>query len=131
MVNWFGIAAIVNRNFDKFVFLSLIQAILGHIPVAESSLQMDAAKMIHVADRVLKGMSEYFRCEQFPRKCFTAVQSTLILSKSVASRTWCDMTNFYRYLNVTEGDSAQLLDCGFSTITMLLRVKPQDIENVC
>lgn len=92
---------------------------------------MDSLKIFPIAERILKGMCEYFRCKQFTRNCFTAIQSSLLLFKSISLRTWCDMTSFYKHLDVTDEVTIRLKFLGFGTLSMLLQAKPDEIESVC
>lgn len=113
-----------------FWFYSLIQAALGQIPIVESSLQMDVMKMLGVADRVLKGMCEYFHCEQCNKNCYNAVHSTMILSKSVSVQVWCDLSNFYKHLKISSRSSNRLIQAGIRTVSELLNTDPGYIEAV-
>lgn len=92
---------------------------------------MDAMKMMRVADRILKGMMEYFRCEQFTKKCFTANRSAVVLSKSIGVRVWCDSANFYKCLGVSEEISNHFMRFGIRTVSTLLQTEPHVMENVC
>lgn len=108
----------------------MIQAILGQIPIVDSSLQMDAMKMLGVTDRVLKGMCEYFHCEQCNKNGYNAVYSAMILSKSVSVQAWCDLASFYKHLNISSYSSNRLIQAGIRTVSELLKTEPRNIESV-
>lgn len=91
---------------------------------------MDVMKMLGVADRVLKGMCEYFHCEQCNKNCYNAVHAAMILSKSVSVQAWCDLTKFYKHLNISNQNSNRLIQTGICTVSALLKTEPGYIDNV-
>lgn len=86
--------------------------------------------MLGVADRILKAMCEYFHCEQRDKNCYNAVHSAMILSKSVSVQAWCDLSNFYKHLNISNQSSIRLKQTGIRTVSALLKTEPAHIEAV-
>lgn len=86
--------------------------------------------MLGVADRVLRGMCDYFHCEQSNKNCYIAVHSAMILSKSVSVQAWCDLSNFYKHLNISSQNTKRLIQAGIRAVSALLKTEPGYIEAV-
>lgn len=90
---------------------------------------MNARKVIQIAERITNGLVEYFQSDQFSGNCFNAVLSSMILAKSLRTRTWSDIQVFGQ-LDISDDDAAKLLASDIKTIDDLLKSNPREIEDV-
>lgn len=90
---------------------------------------MNGQKIIQIAERLANAMNEYFRADQFTGCCFNAIHSSIVLAKSLRTRTWSDIQVFGQ-LKITEEDAAKLVASDINTIDALLKSNPREIEDV-
>lgn len=110
-------------------FSSLLQAILGNVPIQSMALQLDANKMVEIAERLVNSLIEYFRTDQFAQDCYHSILSAVTFAKSLRTRSW-DNYHFQQVLNLDEKDVNKLIRSGINSIDILLKTNPREIEDV-
>lgn len=115
-------------------YFSLLQAVLGHVPIATSDLQQDADRIIETADRMVKSLIDYFQTDQFECNAkqmgrYQSLLSAVKLGKSLKTRTWYSQ-DFNQVLNLPESDVNKLICSGINTVDILLKTNPREIEDV-
>lgn len=126
-----------NRLFKIFHFsrkklFSLLQAILGHVPIPSVALQLDANKMLEIAERMVNSLIEYFQTDQFAQNCYNSVLSATHFAKSLKTRSWhdCHFQQMLSETNLDEKDVNKLIRSGINSIDILLKTNSRDIEDV-
>lgn len=113
---------------------SLLQAVLGHVPISTSDLQLDADKIVETAERMVNSLIDYFQTDQFERNSiqmgrYNAVLSAVKFGKSLKTRTWYSQ-DFSQVLNLAESDVNKLINAGINAVDILLKTNPREIEDV-
>lgn len=97
--------------------------------IETTALQMEAQKMIQIAERMASSLIEYFQCGQFSECSFDAVLASTILKKSLRTQAWSDLQTFGE-LDISAKDAGKLIRAGIGTIESLMKANPRDIEDV-
>ncbi|XP_054272516.1 uncharacterized protein LOC128992802 [Macrosteles quadrilineatus] len=104
---------------------SLIQALLSCVPINDPSLNQEAARLVNIAERLMKGLSLYL----WKQPHFQALVSSLVLSKCLVCRLWEDSQYVVRQLpGIGPALAALLVGAGKTTIQSIIDANPREIE---
>lgn len=103
-----------------------MQATFGCLMISESSLNQDIARIFQNAPRVSKCLVEYISAN---KKGFTALHSSVVLSKCFKARLWENSKFVSRQLEkIGVAFSNILVNAGITTIEDILKTNPREIE---
>lgn len=115
---------------EQFDF-SLLQAVLGNIPINDLALEAESIEMCELAEILAKGLIEYFRSKQFQRSNFQSVLSSVILVKCFRAKLWMDSPFVSKQLNdVSAEESMRLADNGVDSISAISNSRSQVLKLV-
>ncbi|XP_072560405.1 probable ATP-dependent DNA helicase HFM1 isoform X2 [Paramormyrops kingsleyae] len=105
----------------------LIQAHLGCIPTQEFGLTQDTGKIFRIGIRMTKCLSEYL--SQHPRRKFTALLNSLILSKCFRARLWENSPFVSKQLEkIGLMLSTAMVNAGLTTFQKIEETNPRELE---
>lgn len=111
----------------------LIQAILGNLPIIDSSLHQEAIKIMQLAERLIKCL---FECIQIAEKSeksgyFSALWSVAVMSKCLESKLWENSPYVSKQLRrIGTQYASSLAKMGLQTIDSIVKCDPRQIEMV-
>lgn len=109
---------------------SLMQAILGNILIADSSLTEEASQLMKLGQRIGRAMQEYVAILDM-RNNFSALVSTTFLLKSLHVHLWENSPYvFKQFKKIGHVYSKILSSNGITTFESILNSSPSDIEMV-
>uniref|UniRef100_A0A3B3RKF1 Probable ATP-dependent DNA helicase HFM1 n=1 Tax=Paramormyrops kingsleyae TaxID=1676925 RepID=A0A3B3RKF1_9TELE len=105
----------------------LIQAHLGCIPTQEFGLTQDTGKIFRIGIRMTKCLSEYL--SQHPRRKFTALLNSLILSKCFRARLWENSPFVSKQLEkIGLMLSTAMVNAGLTMFQKIEETNPRELE---
>uniref|UniRef100_A0A3B3RIN2 DNA 3'-5' helicase n=1 Tax=Paramormyrops kingsleyae TaxID=1676925 RepID=A0A3B3RIN2_9TELE len=105
--------------------VNLIQAHLGCIPTQEFGLTQDTGKIFRIGIRMTK-LSEYL--SQHPRRKFTALLNSLILSKCFRARLWENSPFVSKQLEKILMLSTAMVNAGLTMFQKIEETNPRELE---
>ncbi|KAF5277172.1 hypothetical protein FQR65_LT03878 [Abscondita terminalis] len=106
----------------------LIQAVLGCLPMLESSLVNESLKIMRVGERIANCLAEYLSTR---RNCYSALLNTLILAKCFHVKLWENSPYASRQLlGIGPAYSAALAEAGKTSFQSILESNPRHIEMI-
>lgn len=107
-----------------------MQAVLGNIAIADSSLTEEASQLMKVGQRLGRAMQEYVAILD-RRNNFSALASTTLLLKCLHVNLWENSTYIFKqFKKIGHVYSKILSSNGKTTIESILNSSPSDIEMV-
>ncbi|KAG4067800.1 hypothetical protein HA402_010486 [Bradysia odoriphaga] len=108
----------------------LMQAVLGNIPVSDSSITEEASQLIKLGQRIGRALQEYIAILD-TKNNFSALTSILLLLKSLHANLWENSTYVFKQFNkIGHVYSKVLATNGKTTFQSILNSTPSDIEMI-
>ncbi|KAF5277171.1 hypothetical protein FQR65_LT03877 [Abscondita terminalis] len=107
----------------------LIQAVLGCLPMLESSLVNESLKIMRVGERIAN--CSLAECLSTRRNCYSALLNTLILAKCFHVKLWENSPYVSRQLSgISPAYSTALADAGKTNFKSILESNPKQLEMI-
>ncbi|XP_037028918.1 probable ATP-dependent DNA helicase HFM1 [Bradysia coprophila] len=108
----------------------LMQAVLGNIPVNDSSITEEASQLIKLGQRIGRALQEYIAILD-TKNNFSALTSILLLLKGLHANLWENSTYVFKQFNkIGHVYSKVLATNGKTTFESILNSTPSDIEMI-